>query len=246
MGSSVRDAVLLAAGRGTRMKGLTEEVPKPLLEVAGRPILEHILVALAAAGVERFAIIVGWHGDKIERHFGDGSRFGVRVEYRRQEVRDGTARALLLGRDVVGDRPFVLGWGDILTAPRNYPRLLDRFRETSADLVLAVNWVEDPYRGAAVYCDETGRIERIVEKPQQGTSATHWHNAGIGVAGPLAFDYAASVAPSPRGEYEIPDAVIAMLRDGRRVMSFPLEGPWLDVGTPEDLDRATEVLRGEA
>lgn len=241
----VRDALILAAGRGTRMKGLTEDIPKPMLPVAGRPLLEHIIDALRSAGIERYVMVTGYFAEKIERHFEDGRRFGVEITYRRQEVRDGTARALLLGREAIGDRPFLLAWGDILTARSNYPKLLERFITLGADGMLSVNWVEDPYRGAAVYVDDAFRIERIVEKPPQGTATTHWNNAGIGVFRPEVFAYAADVKPSPRGEYEIPDAIAGMIRDGRALYAFPLEGYWSDVGTPEDLAR-TEGLLAEA
>ena len=114
----VNTAVLLAAGRGTRMKNLTEEIPKPMLPVAGRPLLEHIVIALRSAGIERFVVIVGYQRERIESHFGDGAAFGVAIAYREQTVRDGTARALLLARDAAESGPFLLGWGDILrTAP---------------------------------------------------------------------------------------------------------------------------------
>jgi NDP-sugar pyrophosphorylase family protein len=235
---SVRDAVILAAGRGTRMKGLTDDVPKPMLALAGRPLLEHIVLALREAGIQRYVLITGYRAERIEEHFGDGSRFGVEITYRRQEVRDGTARALLLGQGGVGVKPFLLAWGDILTDKSNYPALLERFRALGADGLLAVNWVEDPCRGAAVYVDDRSRIEKIVEKPPPGTATTHWNNAGIGVFGPAMFDYAASVGPSPRGEYEIPDAITAMITAGLGLYAFPLEGYWSDVGTPEDLGRA--------
>ncbi len=240
----VRDAVILAAGRGTRMKGLTEDMPKPMLPVAGRPLLEHIVGALRHAGIERFVFVTGYHAEKIEDHFGDGSKLGVHVSYRRQEVRDGTARALLLGREGVGDRPFLLAWGDILTERSNYPRLLSRFGELGADGMLSVNWVDDPYRGAAVYVDDAMRIEKIVEKPPPKTATTHWNNAGIGVFGPEMFGYAADVKPSSRGEYEIPDAISAMIADRRAIYAFALEGFWSDVGTPEDLERAEALLSG--
>jgi NDP-sugar pyrophosphorylase family protein len=243
---SVRDALILAAGRGTRMKGLTEDVPKPMLPVAGRPLLEHIVDALHGAGIERYVFVTGYHAERIEDHFGDGRRFGIEITYRRQEVRDGTARAMLLGRDAIADRPFLLAWGDILTARSNYPRLLSRFSELGADGMLSVNWVEDPHRGAAVYVDDSLRIEKIVEKPPPKTATTHWNNAGIGVFRSEVFEYAASVKPSPRGEYEIPDAISGMIRAGRALYAFPLEGFWSDVGTPEDLARAEDLLGAAA
>jgi NDP-sugar pyrophosphorylase family protein len=242
--SAVHDALILAAGRGTRMKDLTEEAPKPMLVVGGRPLLEHILDALRDAGIDRCVIVTGYRAERIEDHFGAGARFGIEIAYRRQERRDGTARALLRGRDAVGDRPFLLAWGDILTDRRNYPALLARFSELRPDGLLAVNWVEDPCRGAAVYVDARSRIERIVEKPPPGTAKTHWNNAGIGVFTPELFAYAESVPPSPRGEYELPDAISGMIADGRAIHAFPLEGFWSDVGTPEDLERAECLLRG--
>lgn len=224
------------------MKELTEEVPKPMLPVAGRPLLEWILDALREAGIDRYVIVTGYRAERIEKHFGDGSHFGATIRYCRQQVRDGTARALLLAREAVGDHPFLLAWGDILTERSNYPKLLDTFTGTGCDALLSVNWVEDPCRGAAVYVDGDGRIERIVEKPPPGTATTHWNNAGIAVFRPVAFRYAAEVRPSPRGEYEIPDAISAMVAARLSVRAFPLAGIWSDVGTPEDLARAQQLL----
>jgi NDP-sugar pyrophosphorylase family protein len=238
----VGDALILAAGRGTRMKGLTEDLPKPMLRVAGRPLLEHIVLALRGAGIGRFVIVTGYRSDRIEQYFGDGSRLGVEIVYRRQDVRDGTARALLLGRDSIGDRPFVLAWGDILVEPSNYSTLLSTFRERRSDGLLGVNWVEDPCHGAAVYVDPENRIERIVEKPPPGTAQTHWNNAGIAVFRSVVFAYASAVKRSPRGEYEIPDAISAMVAAGLAIFALPLRGFWSDVGTPEDLKRAEELL----
>jgi UDP-N-acetylglucosamine diphosphorylase / glucose-1-phosphate thymidylyltransferase / UDP-N-acetylgalactosamine diphosphorylase / glucosamine-1-phosphate N-acetyltransferase / galactosamine-1-phosphate N-acetyltransferase len=239
-----RDAVILAAGRGTRMKSLTEGVPKPMLPVAGRPLLEWVVEALREAGITRLLIVTGYRAERVEAHFGDGSSFGFAIRYRRQDLQDGTARALLLGREAVNGRPFLLAWGDILTERVNYPRILRTFADSGCDVLLGVNWVEDPSRGAAVDVDEHWAIRRIVEKPPPGTAGTHWHNAGIAVFRPLVFEYAERVPRSPRGEYEIPDAIAAMIADGRDVRAFPLEGFWSDVGTPEDLARAQALLAG--
>jgi NDP-sugar pyrophosphorylase family protein len=240
--NGVRDAVVLAAGRGTRMKTLTEEIPKPMLPVAGRPLLEHVVLTLRMAGIERFVIVTGYRSEQIEAHFREGSKWGVHIEYRHQAVRDGTARALLLAREAIGQRDFLLAWGDILADRANYPTLLDAFARRRPDGLISVNWVEDPCKGAAVYVDADQRIERIVEKPAAGTATTHWNNAGIAVFRPVVFEYAARIGPSPRGEYEIPDAITAMLENGLALYAFPLQGFWSDIGTPEDLERVARVL----
>ena len=93
-------AVILAAGKGTRMKNLTESVPKPMLKVKGRPILEHILEGMKSAGIVEVCIVTGWRAETIEEYFGDGSRWGMRVEFERQEVQDGTGKAPELARKI--------------------------------------------------------------------------------------------------------------------------------------------------
>ncbi|MBI1816058.1 MAG: nucleotidyltransferase family protein [Deltaproteobacteria bacterium] len=231
-------AVLLAAGRGTRMGVLTETCPKPLLPVAGRPLIEHIIAGFAAAGVRELVIVTGYRSEQIETALGDGARLGVRIIYRRQTTAEGTARALLLARDALADEPFALSWGDILVQPEFYAAMVQRFRARPCDALLALNAVDDPWAGAAAYVDDVGRVSRIIEKPRRGSSTTHWNNAGVFVFDQLVLDYAARLQPSARGEYELPQAIAAMITDGRAIYSLPIEGYWSDVGTPDDLRRA--------
>jgi len=235
-------AIILAAGRGTRMGALTATTPKPLLGLRGRPIIEHILGGLRAAGIDACVVVTGYRGEQIERHLGDGKRNGLRLEYRRQESADGTARALLLARDFVGGRAFVVSWGDIVVEPANYSALLRAFIDAPCDALLAVNDTDDPWRGAAVYVDGAGHVTRLVEKPPRGTSRTRWNNAGIFVYTPLIFDYVERLQPSARGEYELPQAVAMMVDDGRRVRAHTVRGFWSDLGTPEDLAAAERAL----
>jgi len=218
------------------MGALTAATPKPLLGVAGRPILEHIVAGLAAAGARELVVVTGYLGEQIERHFGDGGRFGVSIAYRRQERTDGTGGALLLARDLLGDGPFLLSWGDILVEPGLYRRMVERFAALPCDVLLSVNPVDDPWRGGAVYVDDAWRVERIVEKPARGTSTTRWNNAGVFVFSPLVLDYTARLEPSPRGEYELPQAIARMVADGRDVRAIAVGDFWSDVGTPEDLE----------
>lgn len=114
---TVRKAVLLAAGKGTRMRELTAELPKPMIDVRGKPILAHIVDGLKAAGIQQIQIIVGYRADVVQTYFGDGSRFGLRIEYATQIVQDGTGRVVELSRDFATADPFVLSYGDILIEP---------------------------------------------------------------------------------------------------------------------------------
>src|SRR6266478_7732403 len=113
-------AVILAAGRGTRMRELTTELPKPMIEVRGKPVLQHIVRGLCDAGVRRLLLIVGYHAEAVRNFFGDGQRFNVEIEYATQTVQDGTGRVVNLARDFTDASPFVLSYGDILISPANY------------------------------------------------------------------------------------------------------------------------------
>jgi len=230
-------AVVLAAGKGTRMREITDSVPKPMIEVGGRPILWHVLRALREAGVSDAAIIVGYKAGAIRSYFGSGEELGVRLSYFVQEVQDGTGRAAEPAREFLSDAPFFFSFGDILTEPSEYVRMAASFEETPTDLLLAVRRVEDPHRFGVVSMDGDV-VDRIVEKPPPGTADGNWVNAGIFITGPLLFDYTAKLTPSERGEYEIPDAIRMMIADGRSVRAFRLGSPWRDVGTPEDLAAA--------
>ncbi|HSP95784.1 MAG TPA: nucleotidyltransferase family protein [Candidatus Dormibacteraeota bacterium] len=239
---SIDTAVVLAAGRGTRMGALTAATPKPLLMVAGQSIIARVLGGLARGGVRRAVVVTGYLGEQIEAALGDGGALGLSIAYRRQERPDGTARALLLAESLLGDAPFVVSWGDILVPSAFYGALLAAFARWPCDALLAVNAVDDPWRGAAVYVDPQWRVERLEEKPPRGSSTTGWNNAGIMAFAPLALDYARRLPPSPRGEYELPQAVARMVGDGRDVRALAVRGPWSDVGTPEDLAAAQTLF----
>ena len=240
--TAIETAVVLAAGRGTRMGALTAQTPKPLLPVAGEPMIERVVRGFARGGVRDAVVVTGYLGEQVEAALGDGGRLGLTITYRQQGRPDGTARALLLAESLIADVPFAVSWGDILVPIDFYRDLLAAYGERPCDALLAVNAVDDPWRGAAVYVDADGRVERIEEKPPPGTSTTGWNNAGIMAFGPVALDYAHRVPPSQRGEYELPQAVAQMVRDGREVRALPVRGPWSDVGTPEDLAAAQTLF----
>lgn len=242
MTAGVTRAVVLAAGRGRRLGPLTEHLPKPLLEVGGEPMLHRILRSLAAGGVRDVAVVTGYLGELIEEATGDGARWGLSLAYFRQHSLDGSAKALNLARESVGAEPFFLGWGDIVVDVENYARVLGA--AARAEAVLAVNEVDDPSAGGAVYVDADWRVTRLVEKPPAGASATRWNNAGLMVLPPQIWPFVDALQPSARGEYELPEAVAAAITAGMDTVAVPVEGPWFDAGTPESLAAARWCFGG--
>jgi NDP-sugar pyrophosphorylase family protein len=234
----IRKAIVLAAGRGTRMGTLTAELPKPMLPVDGRPMLEHILERLGAAGIERVLLVVGYRREAIIEHFAGWKN--PRIDYVEQETPDGTGSAVALGRDFAGQDACLVTFGDIICDPDDYRGMKARF-EPGCKGVLGAKHVDDPWQGAAIY-EEQGVVQRIVEKPPRGTSTTQWNSAGLYVFSPLLFDYLDRLELSPRGEYELTSAIAAMISDGQRLLLYAVEGEWRDVGRPEDLKVAEDIV----
>lgn len=233
MNGRVEQAVLLAAGKGTRMKELTNDIPKPMLEVRGKPILAHIVEGLREAGVRRVLIVVGHRAEVVRGHFGDGAGSGVAIEYATQVVQDGTGRVVELARDFAGAAPFVLSYGDILIDPANYGRLVD-LGEAEAFVSVKYN-PGDIAKGGAIFIDERQVVTDVREKPGPGEPTSPWYNAGVYTFRPSIFDFTARLEKSPRGEYELTDAIRALAQATGRVKAVELTGDWADVRDPEVL-----------
>jgi dTDP-glucose pyrophosphorylase len=240
-------AVILAAGKGTRMRELTASVPKPMLKVHGKPILEHIVSGILEAGIRDFCIITGFQAETIENHFGDGSRWGAKISYVRQLVQDGTGKAPELAKPFLGTDDFLLTYGDILVKPETYIAMVKRFKEGNFSGLITVTVGEDVTKGAINFFDSEFCLKRIVEKPSAQQVAEFqaqgllkkgdpvWYNAGIYMFKTALFDFTARLQKSPRGEYELPDAITAMLQAGQKVAGCKIEGRWVDVRDPEVL-----------
>lgn len=233
MQTNIVKAVLLAAGRGTRMRELTQEIPKPMLRVRGKPVLQHIIEGLRDAGVTDFLIIVGWHAEVVRDFFGDGSTLGARIQYATQVVQDGTGKVVELAREFTGSDPFVLSYGDILVAPENYPRICAALE--GAEAVVSVKRNEDVSQGGAVFVNEKFELIDLREKPKPGEPTSPWYNAGIYAFRPVIFDYIAKLERSPRGEFELTDAVRNLAFACNKVQVLELAGDWVDVRDPEIL-----------
>ncbi len=231
--SKVTKAVLLAAGRGTRMRELTNELPKPMLQVHGKPVLQHIIEGMRDAGIRDFLIIVGWRAEVVREFFGDGDRFAAQISYVRQVVQDGTGRVVDLAQEFCGADPFLLSYGDILVEPANYVTLASPADDVEA--IISVKRNEDVSKGGAVFVNQYFEMIDLREKPQPGEATSPWYNAGVYTFRSSIFYYTARLQRSPRGEFELTDAIRDLARSGKRVQALDLAGDWADVRDPEVL-----------
>ena len=229
----VDKAVVLAAGRGTRMRELTLDLPKPMIEVRGKPVLQRIVEGLRAAAVRKLLIIVGYRAEVVANFFGDVSLFDIQIEYTTQVTQDGTGRVVDFAKDFVARSTFVLAYGDILVDPANYKRIVDLSDDVEA--IVSVTRGEDVSKGGAVFVNERMELLDIREKAPPGDARSPWYNAGLYTFRPSIFEFTAKLQPSPRGEYELTDAIRALAQSGKKVQAVELLGEWADVRDPEVL-----------
>ncbi len=204
---------MLAAGRGTRMRELTSELPKPMIEVRGKPVLQRTVEGLR-------------------------ERYNIAIQYATQVVQDGTGRVVDLARNFAGDSPFILGYGDILVDPANYKPLVDLPNDVEA--IISVTRGEDVSKGGAVFVNDRMELVDLREKSKAGQATSPWYNAGIYVFRLSIFEFTAKLKRSPRGEYELTDAVRELARLGKKVKALELTGEWADVRDPEILARLNQ------
>jgi UDP-N-acetylglucosamine diphosphorylase / glucose-1-phosphate thymidylyltransferase / UDP-N-acetylgalactosamine diphosphorylase / glucosamine-1-phosphate N-acetyltransferase / galactosamine-1-phosphate N-acetyltransferase len=196
MTSTINKAVVLAAGRGKRMRELTDAIPKPMVEVRGKPVLAYIIEGLREAGIERVLLIVGYRKEIIIDYFSGGGNCGLRIDYRDQTTQDGTGRVVGLAKTFTAEDPFILSYGDILVDPSYYQALT---RPGEAEMLLTVRRMDDLTQGGAVYLNEAFEVTDLREKQPPGEAKTSWYNAGIYTFRSSIFPYIAGLEKSPRG-----------------------------------------------
>lgn len=222
--------VIMAGGKGTRLRPFTENCPKPLVTVAGRPMLEHIIERAKLEGFNDFVLAIYYLGHMIEEHFGDGSRFGVKIEYLRENVPLGTAGALSL-LNPRPDEPFVVTNGDVVTDIR-YGDLLDFHGRHEAAATMAVRTHEWQHPYGVV---QTRGVD-IVGFEEKPVARSHI-NAGVYVLSPDTLDELEIGALC-----DMPTLFERLQANSRRTVAYPMHEPWLDVGRPDDLEKAHQAV----
>ena len=225
------ECVVLAAGEGKRMRPLTAKRPKVMLPLANRPMMEHLVLATRDAGITEFIFIVGYGEREIRRHFGDGARWGVHIEYATQRHQRGTADAVGAARDLVTD-PFLVMNGDMILKRED---IADLCQKKPACMCISTTDHPGDY---GVVLKENGIITSLEEKSKQPKS--NLINAGAYLFSPDIFDLIDKVQPSPRGELELTDA-LAELVEQRQLHAHYLSY-WMDVGYPWDMLDANSTL----
>jgi len=176
-------------------------------------------------------IVVGYRADVIQDFFRDGSRFGFGISYETQMVQDGTGKVMELARAFVGTDAFILSYGDILIDPLNYRRLVRLDADTEA--IVSVKRDEDVSKGGAVFVNTDFELIDLRERPKPGEPMSLWYNAGVYAFRPSIFEYIARLQRSPRGEFELTDAIGDLARTDKKVRALELTGDWADVRDPE-------------
>jgi dTDP-glucose pyrophosphorylase len=223
-------AVIMAGGEGRRLRPLTLDRPKPMIEIAGTPLLERQVCAMVASGLKRIFIATNYLGHMIEAHFGDGSAMGARIEYLRESEKMGTAGALSLLAEAP-TRPILVVNGDVLTTS-DFGHLCSFHHEERAFATVAaiLYRVEVPF---GVLHVEGKRLHRIEEKPLQRFLC----NAGMYVLSPEAL----ALVPKDK-HYDMTELLEAALAADKRVGVFPVHEYWSDIGNPSDLEKAVATF----
>lgn len=244
----VRKAIVLAAGKGTRLLPLTLALPKEMIRVGVNPVIEHAIRVLKAGNIKDILIVVGRKKNAIMDYLGSGERHGLNIYYRIQEEPKGTAHAVLSGKDFIDSEDFAVIYGDNYLQPYNVTKSIIEFHESkNADATIVVHPVKDPRRYGIVKMKNDGRVLGIIEKPSLKEAEPYkidgyyLNIAGLMVLNNLVFDFIEQIKPGKSNELWLTDSIELMRRKGCDVFGYRFEGTRFDVGTFESLREADEM-----
>ncbi|MBV9662178.1 MAG: NTP transferase domain-containing protein, partial [Acidimicrobiales bacterium] len=233
-------AVIMAGGEGTRLRPLTSNQPKPMMPIANRPMMEHIIELLKRHGFDDIVVTVAYQANTIRTYFGNGAEFGVRMVYATEETPLGTAGSVRNASEEL-DEPFLVISGDVLT-DIDLDAVIEFHRERKATATICLKAMENPLEFGIVITREDGSIERFLEKPSWGQVFSDTINTGIYVLEPSIFEY---IEPGKPVDFSS-DVFPRMLDDGMPVFGYVADSYWEDVGTLEAYIKAhQDVLDGQ-
>jgi len=233
LGPKIKKVLILAAGRGIKMRPLTYEIPKTLIPVKGKPILEYSIDLLRDNGFKDIYIFIGHLGEKIVSHFGDGSRFGVKITYIKEKKEQGTAAPLRVTKKYLRKAPFIMLYGDVLI-DINIKDFVEFHQSHGGLATMAVTSSDNPYEFGVVGL-HGNKVVKFREKPEKKKGVSHLINAGFFAFNPKIINYIPT-----KGYSMLEKDVLPKLTNEGQLYGYPFEGQWYDVGTPEIYE---EVLK---
>lgn len=250
----IEKAIVLAAGKGKRLRPITHAIPKEIVRVGKKPTIEHVLKVLKCGGVKDVLIIVGRKKQAIIDYLGSGKRLDINIYYRVQEKPRGTAHAVSLGQDFIGtEEDFAIMYGDNYISPYNTMENIVRWHEKKdGNGTLVLHPVDDPRRFGVVKIDKDNQIHGIIEKPTWEEAKPykrddHWLNiAGLMIVNPFIFKYINKINPGKDDEVWLTDAVESMRKDKGKLYGYIFKGKRYDIGTFESLTEADRLAQESA
>jgi len=235
--------VIPAAGRGTRLEPVTLAIPKELLIVGDKAIIEYVIEAMKSVGITDITIVVGWRKHAILDYLGSGERLGVKLTYVVQDNRTGLAKAVLTAEHVIGDEPFLVILGDNFFYPQTFLKDILAFHKAKkADATIGVAEIEDTTRHGIIQPGPDNRILDMVEKPQPKDAPSNLGIIGVYIFSSSIFDTIKKIKPGVNNEYQLTDAIKMLIDTGSHVYYTKINGKHIDIGTMNDLKKANIFL----
>ncbi|MFX1257214.1 MAG: bifunctional sugar-1-phosphate nucleotidylyltransferase/acetyltransferase [Promethearchaeota archaeon] len=238
-------AVILAAGEGQRLRPITSTRPKPLIPIAGKPLLEHVILGLKAAGIDEVMLIVGYKEQLIKNYFGDGrDKFNIKIEYITQEEYLGTAHAAAYAKNFVNNKTFLMMYGDILVDPIVFKEVVEKFNDKKPGGIISLIEVNNPQEYGIITLDSNGYVQKITEKPPSDLNLGNLANAGIFIFNPLIFKAIEMTEKSVRAEYEFTDSMEIFIKELKGgILGYTIKNRfWSDIGLPWQLLDANNFI----
>jgi glucose-1-phosphate thymidylyltransferase len=231
--------LILAGGKGTRLRPLTFTGNKHLLPIANKPMILYALEHLKQAGVTEIGVVVGYYKEGLIELLGDGSKYGVNITYIEQDEPRGLAHAVLVSEEYLKDEPFIMYLGDNLLN-EGVQNFIKAYQKDEIDCLVGVSHVNEPSRYGVVVFDAKENAVRFVEKPRDPIS--NWALIGVYIFNKKVFEAAKQIKPSWRGELEITDTIQLLLESKSKIKVEKVKGWWKDTGKPDDLLQANQLV----
>jgi glucose-1-phosphate thymidylyltransferase len=241
-------AIILAAGKGTRLMPLTLAMPKEMIRIGVKPVIEHAIEVLKAGGIRDILIVVGRKKEAIMDYLGSGERLGVNIYYRIQDEPKGSAHAVYYGKDFIGSEDFVVMYGDNYLKPYDTIKDVIKFHDDrKADVTLVLHSIKDPRRFGIAKIDGRGKVLGMIEKPSLEEARSYRINdvyrniAGLLILKGTIFAYIEKTKPGRGSEIWLTDSIKLMRSEGHKIFGFVFGGTRYDIGTFESLRDADKM-----